>query len=182
MGPIALALVVALGITWVLDGLEVTLAGLSRRRAQKSPRLHFTNTEVGLVEQSYLAGAVGGAVFRLAHRSARTQATFLHHLAVYLVATAATALSWNLWSFAVFRLLTGAGIGGNTAIDSTIQELIPARLPRLDRPRHQRQLLDRRRSGCGGLDRSARSRPAATGFGMARRLSHRCDARPSSSS
>jgi MFS family permease len=47
---------------------------------------------------------------------------------VYLVATAATALSWNIWSFALFRFLTGAGIGGEyTAINSAIQELVPAR-------------------------------------------------------
>ncbi|WP_244937349.1 MFS transporter, partial [Methylobacterium crusticola] len=53
---------------------------------------------------------------------------FFVTLAVYLAATAATGLSWNLWSFCLFRFLTGAGIGGEyTAINSTIQELIPAR-------------------------------------------------------
>src|SRR5213078_164732 len=53
---------------------------------------------------------------------------FFITLAVYLVATAATALSWDLWSFVLFRFVTGAGIGGEyTAINSTIQELIPAR-------------------------------------------------------
>jgi MFS family permease len=53
---------------------------------------------------------------------------FFITLAVYLVATAATALSWNMWSFAFFRFVTGAGIGGEyTAINSTIQELVPAR-------------------------------------------------------
>src|SRR5207245_6914254 len=53
---------------------------------------------------------------------------FFSTLAVYLVATAATALSWDIWSFALFRFVTGAGIGGEyTAINSTIQELIPAR-------------------------------------------------------
>jgi MFS family permease len=53
---------------------------------------------------------------------------FFITLAVYLTATAATALSWNVWSYALFRFLTGAGIGGEyTAINSTIQELVPAR-------------------------------------------------------
>src|SRR6202035_886255 len=53
---------------------------------------------------------------------------FFITLAVYLTATAATALSWNLASYALFRFLTGAGIGGEyTAINSTIQELVPAR-------------------------------------------------------
>ena len=79
---------------------------------------------------------------------------FFITLAVYLVATAATALSWDVWSFALFRFLTGAGIGGEyTAINSTIQELVPARVSRLDRSRDQRQLLDRR----GASARPARS-------------------------
>ena len=53
---------------------------------------------------------------------------FFITLVVYLLATAATALSWNIWSFALFRFLTGAGIGGEyTAINSAIQELVPAR-------------------------------------------------------
>jgi MFS family permease len=46
-----------------------------------------------------------------------------------MIATGATAFSWDLWSFALFRFLTGAGIGGEyAAINSTIQELIPARV------------------------------------------------------
>ncbi len=53
---------------------------------------------------------------------------FMVTLGLYLTATAATALSWDFWSFAAFRFLTGAGIGGEyTAINSAIQELIPAR-------------------------------------------------------
>ena len=53
---------------------------------------------------------------------------FFITLALYLTATAATALSWNVASYALFRFLTGAGIGGEyTAINSTIQELVPAR-------------------------------------------------------
>ena len=50
-------------------------------------------------------------------------------LGVYLVATAATAFAWDFWSFLLFRFLTGAGIGGEySAINSAIQELVPARL------------------------------------------------------
>ena len=49
-------------------------------------------------------------------------------LLLYLAATVLTAFSWNLWSFMFFRLLTGAGIGGEyAAINSAIDELIPAR-------------------------------------------------------
>ena len=122
--------VVALGITWILDGLEVTLAGAVAPRAEGEPgSSHFSNAEVGLASSAYLAGAVLGALFFgwLTDRLGRKRLFFIT-LAVYLVATAATALSWNLWSFALFRFLTGAGIGGEyTAINSTIQELVPAR-------------------------------------------------------
>ena len=121
--------VVALGITWILDGLEVTLAGAVAPALKESPRLHFSNAEVGLVSSAYLVGAVVGALIFgwLTDRLGRKRLFFIT-LALYLVATAATALSWNLWSFALFRFLTGAGIGGEyTAINSAIQELIPAR-------------------------------------------------------
>ena len=54
--------VVALGITWILDGLEVTLAGSIAGALQESPVLHFDAAEVGLVGTAYLTGAVTGAV------------------------------------------------------------------------------------------------------------------------
>jgi len=121
--------VVALGITWVLDGLEVTLAGAVAGALKESPVLQLTNAEVGLASSFYLAGAVLGALLFgwLTDRLGRKRLFFIT-LAVYLVATAATAFSWNFWSFALFRFLTGAGIGGEyTAIASTIQEFVPAR-------------------------------------------------------
>ena len=121
--------VVALGITWILDGLEVTLAGAVSPALKESPQLRFSNADVGLVSSAYLAGAVIGALFFgwLTDRLGRKRLFFIT-LVVYLLATAATALSWNLWSFALFRFLTGAGIGGEyTAINSAIQELVPAR-------------------------------------------------------
>ncbi len=121
--------VIALGITWILDGLEVTLAGAVSGALKESPRLHFSNAEIGFAGSAYLAGAVLGALGFgwLTDRLGRKRLFFIT-LAVYLVSTAATALSWNLASFAIFRFLTGAGIGGEyTAINSTIQELVPAR-------------------------------------------------------
>jgi MFS family permease len=120
----------ALGITWIFDGLEVTLAGALAGALKASPVLRFSNADVGLAAGAYLAGAVLGAVFFgwLTDRLGRKRLFFVT-LAVYLVGTAATACSWNLWSFAAFRFLTGAGIGGEyTAINSAIQELTPARL------------------------------------------------------
>ena len=122
--------VAALGITWILDGLEVTLAGAVSGALKQSPSLHFTNTEIGLAGSAYIAGAVLGALFFgwLTDRFGRKKLFFIT-LAVYLSATTATALSWDVWSFMFFRFVTGAGIGGEySAINSTIQELIPARV------------------------------------------------------
>jgi MFS family permease len=122
--------VAALGVTWILDGLEVTLAGSLAGALKESPVLRLSNADIGLAASAYLAGAVLGAVFFgwLTDRLGRKKLFFIT-LTVYLLATAATAGSWNLWSFALFRFLTGAGIGGEyAAINSTIQELIPARV------------------------------------------------------
>jgi MFS family permease len=121
--------VVALGITWILDGLEVTLAGSITGALQQSPVLHFSEVEVGLVSTAYLVGAVGGAfLFGYATDRFGRKKLFMVTLGLYLLSTAATALSWNFTSFALFRLLTGAGIGGEyAAINSAIQELVPAR-------------------------------------------------------
>jgi len=121
--------VTALGITWILDGLEVTLAGALSGALKASPSLQFSNFDVGFSNSAYLAGAVLGALGFgwLTDRIGRKKLFFIT-LTVYLTATAATALSWNLASYALFRFLTGAGIGGEyTAINSTIQELVPAR-------------------------------------------------------
>src|SRR6201997_1310335 len=121
--------VLALGITWILDGLEVTLAGALSGALKQSPVLHFSNLEVGFANSCYLAGAVLGAFGFgwLTDRIGRKKLFFIT-LAVYLTATAATALSWSVASYAMFRFLTGAGIGGEyTAINSAIQELVPAR-------------------------------------------------------
>lgn len=121
--------VLALGITWILDGLEVTLAGALSGALKESPALRFSSFDVGLANSAYLAGAVLGAlVFGwLTDRIGRRKLFFIT-LVVYLTATAATALSWSVASYALFRFQTGAGIGGEyTAINSTIQELVPAR-------------------------------------------------------
>src|ERR1043166_1209355 len=122
--------VAALGVTWILDGLEVTLAGSLAGALKDSPALHFSNTDIGLASSAYLAGAVLGAMFFgwLTDRLGRKKLFFVT-LTVYLLATPATAFSWDLWGFLLFRFIPGAGIGGEyAAINSTIQELIPARV------------------------------------------------------
>jgi MFS family permease len=129
-GRFHLLVIAALGITWILDGLEVTLAGALAGELKQGTALGLSNAQIGLAGSCYLAGAVFGAFFFgwLTDRLGRKK-LFTVTLAIYLAATAATGLSWNVWSFVLFRFLTGAGIGGEyTAINSTIQELIPARL------------------------------------------------------
>ena len=128
-GRFHVLVIIALGITWVLDGLEVTLAGSLVGALRKEP-MSFSEFDVGLAASSYLVGAVAGAIGFgwLTDRIGRKKLFFIT-LALYLAATAATGLSWDIWSFCVFRFLTGAGIGGEyTAINSTIQELVPARV------------------------------------------------------
>src|SRR5512144_2350539 len=119
--------IVALGITWVLDGLEVTLAGAVSGALKASPSLRLSDADVGISASAYLAGAVLGALLfgRLTDRFGRKRLFFVT-LAVYVFATAATALSTQFAAFALFRFVTGAGIGGEySAINSAIQELIP---------------------------------------------------------
>ena len=108
----------------------MTLAGSVAGALRDSPALQLTSVEVGLAGSAYIAGAVIGALFFgwLTDRLGRKKLFFIT-VAVYAAATALTATSWSFWSFALFRFLTGAGIGGEyAAINSTIQELVPARV------------------------------------------------------
>jgi MFS family permease len=122
--------VVALGITWMLDGLEVTLVGSVGPTLKEADTLHLSDAQLGAGASFYLAGAILGALVfgRLTDVFGRKR-LFLITLGVYLSATLATALSWSFASFALFRALTGAGIGGEyAAVNSAIDELLPARL------------------------------------------------------
>ncbi|MFI4964817.1 MAG: MFS transporter [Caulobacterales bacterium] len=121
--------VAALGITWILDGLEVTLVGSLSPAIQRPQALGLTSGQIGMTASAYILGAVLGALVfgRLTDTLGRRK-LFTLTVAVYLVATIATGFSWNFSSFLLFRFLTGAGIGGEYgAVNSAIQELIPAR-------------------------------------------------------
>ncbi|MCP5687901.1 MFS transporter, partial [Klebsiella pneumoniae] len=93
-------LVMALGITWLLDGLEVTLAGSVSGALKASPTLAMTNIQIGLAGAAYIAGAVLGALLFgwLTDRLGRRKLFFIT-LVLYIGATAATAFAWDLWSF-----------------------------------------------------------------------------------
>jgi len=123
-------IVVSLGATWILDGLEVTLAGSLGGILTRHETLGLTDTEVGATATCYLAGAVIGALlFGYGTDRFGRKKLFFITVAVYLIGTALSAFSWNFASYAFFRALTGAGIGGEyAAINSAIDELIPARV------------------------------------------------------
>ncbi|MFI6151098.1 MFS transporter [Kitasatospora sp. NPDC051170] len=125
-------IVIGLGTVWILDGLEVTIVGnMAGRLAEDGSGISITTAQVTTVAAAvYVAGACCGALFFgwLTDRLGRKR-LFMLTLAVYLAATAVTALSWTAWFFFLCRFFTGFGIGGEyAAINSAIDELIPARL------------------------------------------------------
>ncbi len=123
-------IVVSLGATWILDGLEVTLAGALGAVLTRPETLGLTPARVGATATCYLAGAVVGALlFGYGTDRFGRKKLFFITVVVYLIGTALSAFSWNFWSYAFFRAVTGAGIGGEyAAINSAIDELIPARV------------------------------------------------------
>ncbi len=121
--------VTALGITWILDGLEVTLIGALGGAITDSPALRIDSAGFGFTASAYLAGAVVGALFFgwLTDKLGRKK-LFTVTVLLYVLSTIASGLAWDFPSLMLFRFLTGAGIGGEyAAINATIQELIPAR-------------------------------------------------------
>jgi MFS family permease len=123
-------IVIALSITWLLDGLETTLGGAFVGILKDPRTLGLSDEQIGWNASIYLAGAVAGALlFGYATDRFGRKKLFFITLGLYVAATAASALSWNFWSFCLFRALTGAGIGGEyAAINSAVDELIPARV------------------------------------------------------
>jgi MFS family permease len=123
--------ILALGVTWVLDGIEVTIAGnIADTLTNPETGLGFDPARIGYATGIYLAGACTGALFfsYLTDRFGRRK-LFLVTLTVYLIFTVLTAFSWDFFSFVLFRFLAGTGIGGEySAIYSAIDEMIPARL------------------------------------------------------
>jgi MFS family permease len=123
--------VIGLGGVWILDGLEVTMVGnVSSRLTEKGSGIDLSAAQIGVAAAFYIAGACLGALFfgHLTDRFGRRN-LFILTLAVYLIATVATAFAFAPWYFFLTRFFTGSGIGGEyAAINSAIDELIPARV------------------------------------------------------
>ncbi len=125
-----LLVVVALGVTWILDGLEVTIVGSIGPILKDHRTLGLSDQDIGSIAACYVGGAVAGALLFgwLTDRFGR-RLIFNITLGIYMVGVLFTAFAWNFWSFAAFNIITGLGIGGEyAAINSAIDELIPARL------------------------------------------------------
>src|SRR5919206_1180752 len=132
--PFHTRMVIALGVAWILDGLEITVASAIGDVLNKPETLNLSSTEVGLIATVYLIGEVVGALVfgRMSDKLGRRN-LFMITLGVYLVGSGLTALTlgsgtgWIVFLY-VTRFISGTGIGGEyAAINSAIDELIPAR-------------------------------------------------------
>jgi MFS family permease len=124
-----LLVVIGLGITWILDGLEVTIVGSLGPALQSAQTLGLSSANLGAIASFYVVGAVIGALgFGWITDRYGRRLVFYVTLIVYLTGVMLSAFAWDFWSFACFRMLTGLGIGGEyAAVNSAIDELIPAK-------------------------------------------------------
>src|ERR1700691_2743648 len=124
-----LLVVIGLGITWILDVLEVTIVGALGPALQSTQTLGLSSANVGAIASFYVVGAVIGALgFGWITDRFGRRLVFYVTLIVYLAGVMLSAFAWDFLSFACFRMLTGLGIGGEyAAVNSAIDELIPAK-------------------------------------------------------
>ena len=171
--------VCGLGVSWILDGLEIQIVSLIAPILTDPQTLGLSNGQVGFLASMYLIGEVVGALVfgRLTDKLGRKK-LFIITLAIYLIGSGLGGLSWSFWSLLIFRFIAGTGIGGEyTAINSAIDELIPS---------HYRGRVDIAVNGTywGGAALGSALRPdpaqhqlVPDRLGLAHRLLHRPGAR-----
>ena len=139
--------VVGLGVSWILDGLEIQLvANVGSVLTEPESGLGISPAQVGLLASAYLVGQVVGALVfgRLTDRLGRRR-LFILTLVIYLVGSGLGGLSWNLGSFLVFRFIAGVGHRRRVHRDQLgHRRADPGALPRPGRHRRERHLLGRR--------------------------------------
>ncbi|MBJ7602755.1 MAG: MFS transporter [Candidatus Dormibacteraeota bacterium] len=120
--------ITGLGVSWILDGLEIQIVSTVGSVLTDKGTLHLTAGDVGLLGSVYLLGEVIGAlVFGRITDNIGRKKMFITCLLIYLVASGLGGFSFNLWSLLLCRFVAGTGIGGEyTAINSAIDELIPS--------------------------------------------------------
>ncbi|HVU60181.1 MAG TPA: MFS transporter [Mycobacteriales bacterium] len=122
-------LVSALGVAWILDGLEITFASNFTTNLQSKASLHLSSRAASDVASWYLGGEVIGALLfgRLSDRLGRKN-LFVYTLGLYLLANGLAAFSPDIYWLDACRVVAGMGIGGEyAAINSAIDELIPSK-------------------------------------------------------
>ena len=120
--------VVGLGVSWILDGLEIQLVSLITPILTDARTLALSSGEAGFLASMYLIGEVVGALVfgRLTDKLGRKN-LFIVTLGIYLVGSGLGGFAWDYWSLLACRFIAGTGIGGEyTAINSAIDELIPS--------------------------------------------------------
>jgi MFS family permease len=132
--PFFTRMVMALGVAWILDGLEITIAATVIPTLTDKAALGLSSGAVGAVASVYLLGEVFGALVfgKLSDKLGRRN-LFMVTLGIYLVGSGLTAFTmgsstfWVVFLYAT-RFLAGVGIGGEyAAINSAIDEMMPAR-------------------------------------------------------
>ncbi len=119
------SVVVGLGVSWILDGLEIQIVSNAGFQAD----LGLSTQQVTYLGTIYLFGQVIGALVfgRLSDRLGRRK-LFILTLAIYLIGSGIAGFAQDFWFLAAFRFVAGLGIGGEyAAINSAIDELIPSK-------------------------------------------------------